>query len=554
MKRAGGPYIEASPEKRQRHRGCSGSGWRDACFAAILQASSMQRSARRGLAYVWLHFFYEPLIYRRRVQAAHEFLAGRSRSQLISDVEDAINSAEAKPFRAVLRDDFWHQQDTQVETRDTLMQRRLLLRAELELQLQRQQWKESSSGRGFAAVSCSFRLRVDPKQRHYFGKVPLEVKRGSAFDSAVEAILAAKPSHLLSGVHVRFHESGGFAEAGVDSGGLTREFFELAIKELSDASQPSRPTRQQRQQPTFRRSVSVEGIGEPMFCQQADGSLMLAPSSRPPAVYFALGRLVGVALVHASYGDSALPLPLSDTLLKCMVGTPITAADVRKRDPIYYKNRIEAVLSVQGRHMVTAALMEEKLLFVEGGRELKPGGAAEEVTDANVMEYVALLSEDYVCGDVRTEISEFLAGFHDIVPRKLLQQVGLSWVQLGNLLSGVDHVDIEAWRRYSQVRAAGVAEEEALGVANIFWDTLEHWPAVERSAVLAFASGCSRLPACGFALLDPPFTVEVTPRSGKLPTSHTCFNTITLPAYAQEVLEKKLAFAIHECATGFALI
>ena len=133
-------------------------------------------------------------------------------------------------------------------------------------------------------------------------------------------------------------------------------------------------------------------------------------------------------------------------------------------------------------------------------------------------------------------------------------QVGLSWVQLGNLLSGVDHVDIEAWRRYSQVRAAGVAEEEALGVANIFWDTLEHWPAVERSAVLAFASGCSRLPACGFALLDPPFTVEVTPRSGKLPTSHTCFNTITLPAYAQEVLEKKLAFAIHECATGFALI
>ena len=137
----------------------------------------------------------------------------------------------------------------------------------------------------------------------------------------------------------------------------------------------------------------------------------------------------------------------------------------------------------------------------------------------------------------------------------MLWQVSLSWVHLGNLLSGVDCIDVEAWRSYAQVSAAGVAEEEGLRVASMFWDILDRWPAVERSAVLAFASGCSRLPACGFALLDPPFTVEVTPLSSKLPTSHTCFNTITLPAYTlPEVLEKKLSYAIHECATGFALI
>ena len=600
MKRAGPNIDGACPNKRQRvgnHSGLRG---------VIFHAANAQRSARRGLAYVWLHFVYEPFVYRRRVQAAHEFLAGRSRSELISDVEDAVHVAGAKPFRALLREDFW-QQDCTIETRDALLQRRLLLRAELELQLQRQLWKEANNT-GFSLFSgvCSFRLRVDPKQRHYFGKVPLEVKRGAVFDSAVESILAARPSHLLSGIHVRFHEISGFAEAGVDSGGLTREFFELVVKDLSDVSRASTPSTPSRR---LRRSVSVEGIGEPMFSQQADGSLMLASSSRPPAVYFALGRLVGVALVHASYGDSALPLPLSDCLLKCMVGAPITAADVRKRDPIYYKNRIEAVLSTEGRRMVTAALMEEKLVFAERGRDLKPGGGTEEVTDGNVMEYVTLLSEDYVCGDVRTEISEFLAGFHDIVPRKLLQQatlqasvrsidipscwmqesksklennldvqpvsacigscssqkssmsffpgamqVGLSWVHLGNLLSGVDYIDVETWRRHAQVRAAGVNKEEALRVTNIFWHILAHWPAVEQSAVLAFASGCSRLPACGFERLDPPFTVEVVPRSGKLPTSHTCFNTITLPAYEEVLLEQKLAFAIHECSSGFAFI
>ena len=426
MKRALQICMDDSPPTKRLRGGCS--GWLEAFLSTLVHAVDLQRSARRGLAHVWLHFLYQPLVYRRRVQAAHEFLARRSRSRSMSDVEDAIQKAEAKPFRAVLRADFWQHQDPPTEARDTLLQKRLALRTELELQLQRQLIKENEGGMGLALVSlglCGSRLRTDAMQRHYFGKVPLEVERGTAFDSAVESILAARPSHLLSGVHVRFHESSGLAEAGVDSGGLTREFFDLVIKDLSE---PFQPASVMKQEPKFRRSVSVEGIGEPMFCQQADGSLMLASSSRPHAVYFGLGRLIGVALVHASYGDAALPLPLSDCLLKCMVGAPITAADVRKRDPIYYKNRIEAVLSSQGRLMVTAALMEDKLVFAEGERELKPGGATEEVTDENVMEYVALLSEDYICGGVRTEISEFLAGFHDIVPRKLLQQAGLGFV------------------------------------------------------------------------------------------------------------------------------
>ena len=419
MKRAAESQIDnAPPHKRQR------VGIWDSVLAAVLHATSLQRSARRGLAHVWLHFFYQPLIYRRRVQAAHEFLAKRSRSRLIGDVEDAVHTAEAKPFRAIFGEDGWQQQELQDNTRDTVLEKRTLLRAELELQLQRQLCNDHAGRMGwtvFLQAACSSRFRFDPCQRHYFGKVPLEVDRNIAFDSAVESILAARPSHLLAGIHVRFHERAGLAEAGVDSGGLTREFFEMVIRDLTEVMET---TCQERRRPKLQRSVSIEGIGEPMFRQQADGSLMLAASSRPSAVYFALGRLVGVALVHASYGDAALPLPLSDCLLKCMVGVPVTAADVRKRDPIYYKNRIEAVLSSEGRCMVAAALMEDRLVFAECGKELKPGGFDEEVTNLNVMEYVALLCEDYICGEVRTEISEFLAGFHNIVPRKLLQQAG----------------------------------------------------------------------------------------------------------------------------------
>lgn len=292
-----------------------------------------------------------------------------------------------------------------------------------------------------------------------------------------------------------------------------------------------------------------------MFCEQPDRALMLVPSARPLAVYYGLGRLTAAALVHASYGEAALPMPLSDCMLKYLTGEAITAADVRRRDPLYFRNRIEALLMPRGVEETAAALCVDHLAFMEGDIELVPGGGDIAVTAENVHDYVRLLSEEYVCGTVRKELSEFLSGFHDVVPEALLQRCGLNFSDLGVLLSGVAHLDIAAWRTHAEVRPAGVSETVAAAVAAWLWVALEEWPPEDRSAVLAFATGCSRLPSVGFARLDPPFTVEVVPCSrGQLPTAHTCFNCLTLPAYGSfEELARKLAFAVREGAASFGL-
>jgi hypothetical protein len=185
----------------------------------------------------------------------------------------------------------------------------------------------------------------DPARRHIFARVPLTVQRDAIFDTAFEALLAAEPEELLAGVHVRFISSDQTVEAGVDSGGLTREFFDLVLRGLiEEAGNGSDDA----DDGAIRRSSSVAGLGKPMFREQADNALMLISSTRPHAVYFALGRLIAVSLVHATYGDTALPFPLNDCLLKYIVGQPITATDVRKRDPLYYRNRIESLLRPGG--------------------------------------------------------------------------------------------------------------------------------------------------------------------------------------------------------------
>lgn len=577
-------FEEAAESPARRKRCCRRAAAADAAeeeeaFAEVqavgaaganpLRPIAKQAAAlRRGLAYIWLHFLYEPLYYRRRVLDAHRFLLWRKSSEATQAIEGAVLAAASDPFRARLPDSRCFLDPSPTLKRQSTMKTKQLLpcrRAALRIALDVRRTHLLSEESGAAAI-----LPELPDYKHYFSRAPLEILRSAVFDSAVEPLLAATPAQLLAGVHVRFRSDEGVAEAGIDSGGLSREFFDLGLREIiapgadhvdqlvrrrsfehsSSSSSLPRPSRGS----ASRESVeSVDGCGEPMFCEQADMALMLIQSTRPLAVYHALGRFLAVSLVHASYGDVALPSPLNDCLLKFMAGQPITAADVRRRDPVYYRNRIDMLFKPGGIEATAAALCLDSLVFAEDGVELMPDGASVIVTSENVKEYARLLSEEVVCGAVRAELAAVLAGFHEVVPEKLLKECGVTFSTLGMLFSGVAELDASSWRDHAEVRAAGVPKQTAAQVARWLWAILLEWPKEERSTLLAFSSGCSRLPAVGFAGLDPLFCVEVVPKSGQLPTAHTCFNCITIPAYAsKEVLADKLALAIHESA-GFGL-
>jgi len=61
-----------------------------------------------------------------------------------------------------------------------------------------------------------------------FKRVPLvDVHRAQMFDSVAEQILAAQPEELAAGINVQFEN-----EIGMDSGGLTKEFFNLVCADL----------------------------------------------------------------------------------------------------------------------------------------------------------------------------------------------------------------------------------------------------------------------------------------------------------------------------------
>jgi ubiquitin-protein ligase E3 A len=77
----------------------------------------------------------------------------------------------------------------------------------------------------------------------------------------------------------------------------------------------------------------------------------------------------------------------------------------------------------------------------------------------------------------------------------------------------------------------------------------------QQKRLLFFITGSDRVPIKGLGHLSPPFVIS---RNGndntRLPTAHTCFNHLLLPAYNdKDTMRQRVLLAI-ENAEGFGLL
>ena len=85
-----------------------------------------------------------------------------------------------------------------------------------------------------------------------------------------------------------------------------------------------------------------------------------------------------------------------------------------------------------------------------------------------------------------------------------------------------------------------------------FWEVVHAFDIDDKRALLAFATGCDRAPVGGLGKLK--FILQrAGPDAMDLPHAHTCFNVLSMPAYASRgKLRDRLTIAIHN-AQGFGL-
>ena len=177
-----------------------------------------------------------------------------------------------------------------------------------------------------------------------------------------------------------------------------------------------------------------------------------------------------------------------------------------------------------------------------------------------------LVTEWKIQKRVEEQFNAFITGFNELIPADLVNVFDERELEL--LVGGIADIDVDDWKKHTDYR--GYQEQDQ--VIQDFWKVIRTWDAEQKSRLLQFATGTSRIPVNGFKDLqgsDGPrrFTIEKAGEIVALPKSHTwyvksvsawhsdlslltliySFNRLDLPPYkSYEVLNSKLSTAVEE--------
>ncbi|XP_026324730.1 E3 ubiquitin-protein ligase SMURF1 [Hyposmocoma kahamanoa] len=363
------------------------------------------------------------------------------------------------------------------------------------------------------------------------GHCRIEVSRNEVLEESYRLVMKLRGKELRKRLLVKFR-----GEEGLDYGGVAREWLHLLGRELFNPHYGL---------------FQYANAGDDRYALQINSDSGVNPEHL--SYFHFAGRILGVALFHGHQLDAAFTAPFYKQLL----GRPITLRDIRDVDPELHRslswmldNNIAGIID-------TTFSVECSSFGAVRSVELRPGGANDQVTDANKRDYVRLYVAHRFTRGAERQWLALQRGLADIIPPQLLRP--LSPRDLQPLLAGRADLDPADWRRHTRLKHVNPDAP----IVGWFWEVVEKFDAEMRARLLQFVTGSRRVPLAGFRALQGStgaaaprlFTLhlvaDASPES--LPKAHTCFNRLDLPPYPnKEKLHDKLKQAILETA-GFAV-
>eukprot|EP00055_Hartaetosiga_balthica_P014010 m.74701 g.74701 ORF g.74701 m.74701 type:complete len:296 (+) comp8458_c0_seq2:2507-3394(+) len=175
-----------------------------------------------------------------------------------------------------------------------------------------------------------------------------------------------------------------------------------------------------------------------------------------------------------------------------------------------------------------------------------------EVSDANKMEFVQRKMQFLLIESIQDEVEAVRHGFHSVVPEEYLALFFPHEIAL--ILGGRDDLNIQEWIDNTHYSSGYSSSSPPI---RWFWLVVNEMALEERSMLLQFCTGSSRLPLGGFSALkglgdSKQFTIAKGGDVDTLPTASTCFNLLKLPPYKSlGQLRNKLLVAVRFGSTGF---
>lgn len=173
---------------------------------------------------------------------------------------------------------------------------------------------------------------------------------------------------------------------------------------------------------------------------------------------------------------------------------------------------------------------------------LPPNGAEIKVDQSNRLNYIHQISNFRLNQSLHVQTKFFLNGLFEIISSSWLSMFDASELQM--LISGGENdVNIQDWKE--NVEYGGYFDDDTTVV--YFWEVISEMTPEERFKLIKFVTSVSRAPLLGFGSLNPKFGIRNAGRSiDRLPTASTCVNLLKLPDYQdKELVRSKLLYAIN---------
>ncbi|KAK5794644.1 E3 ubiquitin-protein ligase UPL6-like isoform X1 [Gossypium arboreum] len=374
------------------------------------------------------------------------------------------------------------------------------------------------------------------RQRHgahgVFTRNRFRIRRDHILEDAYNQMSQLSEEDLRGLIRVTFVNEFGVEEAGIDGGGIFKDFMENITRAAFD-------------------------VQYGLFKGTADHLLYPNPGSGMiHEQHLQFFHFLGTLLAKAMFEGILVDMPFATFFLSKLKQKYNYLNDLPSLDPELYRHLIflkHYKGDISGLELYFVIVNNEYGEQTE--EELLPGGKNIRVTNENVITFIHLVSNHRLNFQIRQQSSHFLRGFQQLMQKDWIDMFNEHELQL--LISGsLDSLDVDDLRCHTNY-AGGYHSEHY--VIDMFWEVLKSFSLENQKKFLKFVTGCSRGPLLGFKYLEPLFCIQRAAGSAseealdRLPTSATCMNLLKLPPYrSKEQLEAKLMYAINADA-GFDL-
>ncbi|KAK2459462.1 hypothetical protein APHAL10511_008522 [Amanita phalloides] len=356
------------------------------------------------------------------------------------------------------------------------------------------------------------------------GRTRIAVRRGSIAQDGFDKLADAD---LKMPIEITFIDQFGQEEAGIDGGGVFKEFITSLSKEVFDSDRG-------------------------LWLTNKKNELYPNPhvyATEPHSLNWY--RFIGGILGKAMYEGILVDVAFAEFFLAKWLGRQSFLDDLASLDPDLYKGLIYLKhYTGNAEDLSLNFTVVDQEFGVAKTVELVPDGSNVPVTRENRLQYIQLVSHYRLSRQIRQQSRAFFEGLSDMIDAKWLRMFNQHEVQI--LLGGVNSpIDIEDLRKYTHY---GGIYDDGHAVIAMFWKVVGSFDHEQRQGLLRFVTSCSRPPLLGFRELVPNFAIRYAgPDEERLPTSSTCINLLKLPPYRSErAMRSKLLQAITSGA-GFDL-